>query len=295
MVLETRLACVLCFTQMFSDAYGFFQVKSLESELAHFKKMNDTAQASLTKLNYERGFYVAELDKARALNQNIGTRLNAELESNDFLLRERAELPPTSDETERTKRMMCRVHDQRIKEVAAIRDKCTDQMKGLYSKIESLENALFQIDGTSLVEHYKNLFHGFLVVDSVTGEPIVNPHTGEVIPKYKAYEKERNEALAELEEMRKKMPSKEMEELLERVKLKTRQFKRKYKALKTFLRENEYMDDFDDKFCDVDRGHEEDSDDDIRLGGPRKVVVYQDIGLPFGFTAKECGDEYGDD
>ena len=180
-----------------------------------------------------------------------------------------------------------KLHMDKAKLKDAESDAC---IKALNDQISAMHSGMLMADGEPWMDFFKRKYYDFLVLDSETGMPCENPHTGEAIPKHKLYERERNEAVAELEELKQKMTPKEMEELLERVKLKTRQFKRKYKALKTFLRENEYMEPFDDKFCDVDKGHAEDSDDDIRLGGPRRMVFHHDAGLPFGFSARECVD-----
>jgi hypothetical protein len=289
---------LLLLTVFFFSSLLSLQAMTLEKECQHFKQLGEKNSTSLKTSTFEVDSYKAELERLKATIKELNAELSAERVANSVSKRElSAGLSPMSAEAEarRTK----------VASEAAVRsatqfhmDKATRKqlefdarIKTLNDQISRMYDEMLMTDGEPWKDFYQRKYYDFLVLDSETGKPCENPHTGEAIPKHKLYERERNEAVAELEELKKKMTPKETEELLERVKLKTRQFKRKYKALKTFLHESEYMEPFDDKFCDVDKGNDEDSDDDIRLGGPREPFRnHHDVGLPFGFAARECAD-----
>jgi hypothetical protein len=164
---------------------------------------------------------------------------------------------------------------------------CKKDVAALKKQLADLEASMYMIDGESKEDFYKNKFHEQLVCYPGTNNPIVCLVTGQVKTKSKQYEDERNQALVELERVKQLMPSDETNALLGRAKQKARVLKRKYKYLKTYLLENQYMSSFSDGFCDTDKGHPEDSDDDLRAERAAVVrVVRHDPGIPIGFTVR---------
>ena len=165
--------------------------------------------------------------------------------------------------------------------------KCKKEVEAVKKQLVELEASMYTIDNERKEDFFKRKFYSLLVCDSRTGEPVVCPITGEVETKAERYEKERNQALAELDRVKQLMPSDETNALLGRAKKKARVFKRKYKYLKTYLLENQYMSSFSDEFCDSDKGHDEDSDDDLRAERVAvKKVVRHDPSIPMGFSVR---------
>lgn len=127
------------------------------------------------------------------------------------------------------------------------------QLKAAESRMNEMHKLLYMEDGGTWIDFYKNKYNDQLISDYATGEPYVNPLTGEVTPKSKKYEEELNKALAKIEEFQMMMPSAQTNILLERAQKKARQFKRKYRYVKTYLDENQYISDVEDEFCDSDK------------------------------------------
>lgn len=180
------------------------------------------------------------------------------------------------------------------KELSANSDKSSElerkwknELDAVKKQLADTEASLYEIDGENKIDRYRRKYYSLLVCNPETGEPVVCPFTGEVETKAQRYEKERNQALAEVERLQQRMPSDETNALLARTKKKARVFKRKYYYLKTYLLENQYMSDFSDKHCDSDRGHDEDSD--VELRAERSVVVQHrlhDPSIPMGFSVR---------
>lgn len=179
------------------------------------------------------------------------------------------------------------------------------QLKAAESKMKEMHKQLYMEDGETWIEFYKNKYYSQLITDYATGEPYVNPLTGEVTTKSEKYEEELNKALAKIDEFQMMMPSAQTNLLLASAQKKARQFKRKYRYTKAYLDENHYVSDIEDEFCDSDKvinylhvyfiqillsilsqGKDEDSDDELRAGGPRPIVIPYDMasGIPFGFS-----------
>ncbi len=158
-------------------------------------------------------------------------------------------------------------------------------------------------DGEKWADFFKRKYYSLLVLDDETGLPQVCPHTGEALPKAAKFERERDEALAEVRDLRMRLPADATLALLERVQRKARHFKRKYRFLKTFMRENLYVGDMDDTFCETtDKVHSDpESDEEIRGGEPSKYYYssttpsspshHHDLAVPFGFVAREPADD----
>ena len=309
MMLDDKV-CLFSFQMFFSKLIIIIipttnQIFNLQKEHDHYKKLSESTCDSAGKINQFADMYKGKFENERSINRRLTQNLNDAKRENEQLNIEKSAAAvggTTTTSTAESERIRIAV----IKAVDSVTSSFMAEIRGKESKYDatiktlndryaSLVESLYMIDGMTWVDHFKQKFYSLLVVDAETGEPRLTPYTGEVIPKYKMYEQERNEALAELDELKTKMTSKETDVLLERVKFKTRQFKRKYKNLKTYLNDTVYINDFDDKFCDVDKGHDEDSDDDIRLGGggARRgdETIQHDVGLPYGFAARECVDD----
>jgi hypothetical protein len=148
------------------------------------------------------------------------------------------------------------------------------------------------VDNETVADFYKRKYHSLLVCDDVTGEPILCEFTGEVMTKDARYKQQKMETMVELETVKKLLPSDDMVALLGRAQLKARQFKRKYNYIKTYLREDQYIAEIDDKFCETDKGQDVESDDDLRTGAdPRREYEMQDIALPGGFSLRPASPE----
>ena len=182
-----------------------------------------------------------------------------------------------------TKAMLKQVNDEKT----ALEKKCRADVAAVNKQLEDLQDSLVMINGESKLEFYKNKFHEQLVCRPGTNEPIVCPYTGQVTTKSKQYQDERDRALADLERVKQLMPSDETNALLLRTKKKAQVFKRKYKYVKSYLNEDQYMSNFSDGHCDTDKGHSEDSDDDLRAERAAVVRVFMhDPSIPMGFSVR---------
>ena len=180
-----------------------------------------------------------------------------------------------------------------LHEILALKKQFGVERDALNARLAAMHAELFMEDGEKWADFFKRRYYSQMVCDPETGEPRVCPLTGEARSRAAHYETERNEALAKLLELKQRMPSDETTALLGRAQEKARKFKRRYKFLKTYLHEHQYVSGLLDGFCDSDKGNASESDDDLRPTGPRCVVVVQDVGVPFGFAVRS--DETMDD
>ena len=179
-------------------------------------------------------------------------------------------------------------------------------------------------DGIIIMEKQSDFFqrkyYSLLVLDDETGLPQVCPHTGEALPKAAKFERERDEALAEVRDLRMRMATMMADDsssvLLPRVQRKARQFKRKYRFLKNYMRENLYVGDevVDAAFCDEKEdcypnkkmkywwAHDPESDEELKekafcstttttSGALATTTADLAGGVPSGFVAREAGDD----
>jgi hypothetical protein len=180
-------------------------------------------------------------------------------------------------------------------EVAALKHKFRVEKDSILARLDQVYKAQFcnlSVDNETVADFYKRKYHSLLVCDDVTGEPILCEFTGEVMTKDARYKQQKMETMVELETVKKLLPSDDMVALLGRAQLKARQFKRKYNYIKTYLREDQYIAEIDDKFCETDKGQDVESDDDLRTGAdPRREYEMQDIALPGGFSLRPASPE----
>ena len=164
-------------------------------------------------------------------------------------------------------------------------------------------------------DFFQRKYYSLLVLDDETGLPQVCPHTGEALPKAAKFERERDEALAEVRDLRMRMATMADDSvLLPRVQRKARQFKRKYRFLKNYMRENLYVGDEvvgvdADAFCDEEGdgsypnkkknywwAHDPESDEELKEKGcsgalSTTTTTTTDLAVPSGFVAREAGDD----
>lgn len=115
------------------------------------------------------------------------------------------------------------------KELSANSDKLSElerkwknELDAVKKQLADTEASLYEIDGENKIDRYRRKYYSLLVCNPETGEPVVCPFTGEVETKAQRYEKERNQALAEVERLQQRMPSDETNALLARTKKKAR-------------------------------------------------------------------------
>jgi hypothetical protein len=178
------------------------------------------------------------------------------------------------------------VVDAHVQEILALKKQFAAERDALNARVAAMQQEMFMDDGEKWADFFKRRYYSQMVCDPETGEPRVCPLTGEARSKAAHYESERNEALAKLHELRQRMPSDETTALLGRAQEKARKLKRRYKFLKTYLNEHQYMSDLLDGFCDKVNSASE-SDDDLRGPSRVSVVVTQDVGVPYGFAVRE--------
>ncbi len=256
-----------------------FELRAVNEQLQKYRANEQAVRKELFECQAERERY-----------RKSSNEYYAELR--EFRRREQlfSESPYGHQMEQKHKEEMRNAEDRHRKEVGAL--------------TAQLNAELYMEDGEKWSDFFKRKYYGHLVLDDETGLPVTCPHTGEVIPKSAVYERERDVVLAELEDLRKRMPSDEVSALLERVRRKARVFKRKYRFLKTVVHEHLYVKEEDDlvndAFCETDdpKVHDEDSDDEIRVVYPSSSSskragpgVVQDIAVPLGFTVRPADED----
>ena len=257
-------------------------------------------EAEVEELRRECWGYKMDLERREALKPSaVDTRVKALEEERVQLLMENITLKRRNEEQAKHARpyypppQTNHMAEAHLHEILALKKQFGVERDALNARLAAMHAELFMEDGEKWADFFKRRYYSQMVCDPETGEPRVCPLTGEARSKAAHYETERNEALAKLLELRQRMPSDETTALLGRAQEKARKFKRRYKFLKTYLHEHQYVSGLLDGFCDSDKGNASESDDDLRPTGPRCVVVVQDVGVPFGFAVRS--DETMDD
>jgi hypothetical protein len=147
---------------------------------------------------------------------------------------------------------------------------------GMRSEMQKISADIYMHDGVKWVDFYKRKYYDQLVIDHRTLEPYICPESGEPLTKSIIYQKERDDALAELITFKEELlvngnnnnnsttttTTARLEGANDENVDAMKMFERKYKFLKAHLLENFYNDDLSGAFSETESERRDDDDDE---------------------------------